>query len=211
MDAPVHLTQVRSTAAQMTQMLRSDARDNRDRVLAVARELFAERGLDVTMREIARRAEVGPATLYRRFPSKTDLVGAVFADEVRLCTTIVDEGCGDTDPWRGFCSVIEQVCVLNGRNQGFIDAFTSAQFDTAQFDASDYAAHRRAALASLTALARRRQVGCAPTSPSMTSSWSCWPDVPSRRYPNTGAKRRRGASPRWPSTPSAPDPGRLAV
>ncbi len=157
MDAPVHLTQVRSTAAQMTQMLRSDARDNRDRVLAVARELFAERGLEVTMREIARRAEVGPATLYRRFPSKTDLVGAVFADEVRLCTTIVDEGCADTDPWRGFCSVIEQVCVLNGRNQGFVDAFTSAQFDTAQFDASDYAAHRRAALASLTSLARRAQ------------------------------------------------------
>lgn len=162
MDAPVHLTQVRSTAAQMTQMLRSDARDNRDRVLAVARELFAERGLDVTMREIARRAEVGPATLYRRFPSKTDLVGAVFADEVRLCTTIVEDGCADTDPWRGFCSVIEQVCVLNGRNQGFVDAFTSTRFDTAQFDgagfgASDYAAHRRAALASLTSLARRAQ------------------------------------------------------
>ncbi|MCV7420489.1 helix-turn-helix transcriptional regulator [Mycobacterium yunnanensis] len=136
----------------MPQVLRSDARDNRDRVLLVARELFAERGLDVTMREVARRAEVGPATLYRRFPTKVDLVEAAFADEARLCETIVDDGCADSDPWRGFCSVIEGLSVLNGRNQGFMDAFTLANSEPA-----GYADRRRAALRALAALGRRAQ------------------------------------------------------
>ena len=49
-------------STEMTR-LRVDARENRDRILAAAGELFAERGLDVGMRDIARRAGVGPATL----------------------------------------------------------------------------------------------------------------------------------------------------
>lgn len=152
MDGPVHLSEVREMAREMPQALRSDAQYNRDRVLTVARELFAERGLDVTMREVARRAEVGPATLYRRFPSKVDLVEAAFADEVRRCEEIVEQGCADPDPWRGFCSVIERLSVVNGRNQGFVDAFVSAKSEP-----PGYADHRRAALQSIAGLARRAQ------------------------------------------------------
>lgn len=152
MDAPVHLTEVRDMVAEMPRMLRSDARDNRDRVLAVARALFAERGLDVTMREIARRAGVGPATLYRRFPTRFDLVQAAFADEVRLCEQIVEDGCADPDPWRGFCSIVENLTLLNGRNQGFVDAFISANSEPA-----GYATHRDAALQAVGSLARRAQ------------------------------------------------------
>lgn len=106
-------------------MLRTDARHNRDRVLEAARALFAERGLDVTMREIARRAEVGPATLYRRFPTKQALVDEAFAEERRRCQQILEDGSADPDPWRGFCSVVERIIVLNVRNQGFVDAFLS--------------------------------------------------------------------------------------
>jgi hypothetical protein len=51
--------------------LRSDARDNRELILATARAVFAAEGLNVPMREIARRAGVGTATLYRRFPTAT--------------------------------------------------------------------------------------------------------------------------------------------
>lgn len=136
----------------MPHMLRADAKANRDRLLAVARELFAEQGLDVTMRDIARRAQVGPATLYRHFPTKADVIGAVFADEVRLCDDIVENGCANPDPWRGFCSVIEAISVLNARNQGFVDAFVSARSEPAE-----YASHRRAALKALTSLASRAQ------------------------------------------------------
>ena len=70
--------------------LRSDARHNRDRIIAAARAAFAEGGLDVPMREIARRAGVGIATLYRRFPTSRDLVTAVFEDRFATCMNEID-------------------------------------------------------------------------------------------------------------------------
>jgi len=103
--------------------LRSDALDNRERILDAARALFSADGLDVPMREIARRAEVGPATLYRRFPTKQVLVAEAFADQLRACRAIVDEGCADPDPWRGLCLVIEKICELHARDRGFTEAF----------------------------------------------------------------------------------------
>ena len=54
--------------------LRSDAAANRRRILAAAKELFSERGLDGPMNAIARRAGVGAATLFRRFPDRESLV-----------------------------------------------------------------------------------------------------------------------------------------
>jgi AcrR family transcriptional regulator len=135
---------------QLTHLLRADAQDNRDRVLDAARSLFSEHGLDVPMRVIARRAEVGPATLYRRFPTKQTLIDEAFADELRSCRRIVESGCADLDPWRGFRSVIERLSVLNVRNQGFVDAFMSANPDAAMFSN-----HREALLRQLAGLAER--------------------------------------------------------
>jgi len=133
-------------------MLRADAQDNRDRVLEAARRLFAERGIDVTMREVARHAGVGPATLYRRFPTKQILVDEAFAEELRACRGIVIDGCADPDPWRGFCTVIESISVLNGRNHGFVEAFLSASPSDQSFTV-----HRTALLQMLADLAARAQ------------------------------------------------------
>ena len=58
--------------------LRRDAERNRLRILAAAREAFAEEGLSVTLDEIARRAGVGVGTVYRRFPDKEQLIDALF-------------------------------------------------------------------------------------------------------------------------------------
>jgi AcrR family transcriptional regulator len=135
---------------RLSHSLRSDALDNRERILDAARALFAAEGLDVPMREIARRAGVGPATLYRRFPTKQLLVTEVFTDEMRACHAIVEEGRADPDPWRGFCVVIEKLCELHARNRGFTDAFM-ATFP----DAIDFAADREHALNSIAELARR--------------------------------------------------------
>lgn len=66
--------------------LRADAARNARALLAAARELFEERGLDVALDEVARRAGVGNATLYRHFPTRSELIVAVYADEVEaLC------------------------------------------------------------------------------------------------------------------------------
>ena len=60
--------------------LRADARLNRERILAAARDSFVERGADVPLEEIAARAGVGIATLYRRFPDRAALQRAVALD-----------------------------------------------------------------------------------------------------------------------------------
>ena len=108
------------------QPLRSDARDNRDRILEAARAAFAADGLEVTMREVARRAKVGVATLYRRFPTKEALVIEAFADQMGTCAAVVDEGAADPDPWRGFVGVIEKICAMHAVDRGFTAAFIAA-------------------------------------------------------------------------------------
>jgi AcrR family transcriptional regulator len=149
-EHPVRLAKVRAVTNRLPHSLRSDARDNRERILAVTRTMFAAEGLDVAMREIARRAEVGPATLYRHFPTKEALVTEVFTEQMAACTAIVDEGLADTDPWRGFCRVIEKVCEQHAQDRGFTAAFVSA-FPRA----FDFAAARERALGKVAELARR--------------------------------------------------------
>ncbi|GGM85053.1 TetR family transcriptional regulator [Lentzea pudingi] len=111
--------------AEPSQM-RADAKENRARVLTVARELFAERGLEVPMAAIARRAGVGVATLYRRFPTKESLVAEAFTEQFAVCQAFIDEALKDPDPWRGFCTVIEKVCRLQACDRGFTAAFTAS-------------------------------------------------------------------------------------
>ncbi|TDD44747.1 TetR/AcrR family transcriptional regulator [Kribbella antibiotica] len=109
--------------SQVPTGLRVDAQANRDRILAVAHELFAERGLDVPMAAVARRAGVGVATLYRRFPTRESLVSEVFAEQFGRCASVVQDAVEDPDPWRGFCTVIGEVCAMQAADRGFSAAF----------------------------------------------------------------------------------------
>ncbi|WP_067466734.1 TetR/AcrR family transcriptional regulator [Actinomadura macra] len=70
-------------------MPRADARRNRALLLAAAGDVFGERGPDAPLDEIARRAGVGNATMYRHFPTRRDLLVAVYAGEV---TALTNEG-----------------------------------------------------------------------------------------------------------------------
>ena len=65
--------------AETARCLRSDARENRDRILAAAAQAFADEGLGVSLIEIARRAGVGNATLHRNF-TKEQLIDELFRD-----------------------------------------------------------------------------------------------------------------------------------
>ena len=150
MDTAAGLAKVRAVTARLPHNLRSDALDNRERILDAARAVFAAEGLNVPVREIARRAGVGPATLYRHFPTKQMLATEAFTDQLCACRAIVDEGLGDPDPWHGFCLVIEKICELHARNRGFAAAFRSA-FPGAM----DVTAGREYAVNSVAELARR--------------------------------------------------------
>lgn len=103
--------------------LRADARENRERILTAAREAYAAHGLDVPMATIARRAGVGVATVYRRFPTRDVLVAEAFTEQIARCAAVLDEALEDPDPWRGFCSVLEQVSAMQVSDRGFTAAF----------------------------------------------------------------------------------------
>ncbi|MGA6161975.1 TetR/AcrR family transcriptional regulator [Amycolatopsis magusensis] len=115
-----------SHKASVAPPLRADARHNRTRILAAAREVFADRGLDAPMAAIARRAGVGVATLYRRFPTREALITEVFTDQLTGCVSVVDEALADPDPWRGFRTAVETVCRMQIADRGFTGAFLTA-------------------------------------------------------------------------------------
>lgn len=114
--------------------LRADARQNRDRIVAAAAEVFAQRGLDISMAAIARRADVGVATLFRRFPTKQSLVEEVFARQFEACGELLDSALADPDPWRGFCGLLESVRRMQVRDRGFVEALVIAGSPDAVID-----------------------------------------------------------------------------
>ncbi|MEZ0366533.1 TetR/AcrR family transcriptional regulator [Mycobacterium sp. pUA109] len=105
--------------------LRADAKLNRDRILAAAAELFAERGLSVPLEEIAARAGVGVATLYRRFPTRADLAAAAFERNISGYTRAVDTALANPSAWDGFCTLIVELCGLQAGDAGLRDLLTT--------------------------------------------------------------------------------------
>jgi AcrR family transcriptional regulator len=81
--------------------LRADAARNRERIVAAAMEVFAERGLEASTAEIAARAGVGEATLFRRFPTKDDLITAIIGVQFAESAALAESCLEDADPWRG--------------------------------------------------------------------------------------------------------------
>jgi AcrR family transcriptional regulator len=107
---------VPSTAPEVR--LRSDARRNHARLVAAAREIFASEGIEVSVREIAQRAEVGMGTLYRHFPSRDDLVDAVLEEAFEEFVGIAETALAEPDGWTGFRRFLEDALLLHARNRG---------------------------------------------------------------------------------------------
>jgi AcrR family transcriptional regulator len=101
--------------------LRRDGRRNRDALLAAAREAFAEHGLNASLEGVARAAGVAIGTLYRHFPTRDDLVRAVFADKLRIVVDAGERGLELEDAWEGFLLFLETLCGLQAEDRGFND------------------------------------------------------------------------------------------
>lgn len=104
--------------------LRADAARNRDRVAAAAREAFAEQGPDVPIIEIARRAGVGTATLYRHFPTRDSLLELVFEDRIAACSALVAEllDRAETDPWQALETFLRALFAQQREDRAFSSA-----------------------------------------------------------------------------------------
>jgi AcrR family transcriptional regulator len=111
--------------------LRADAARNRERIVAAAKAAFADRGVDVPLDEIAQRAGVGIATLYRRFPTRDALLAAAFEDRLAAYAAVAREALRSRDPWSGFCDYVERVCAMQAADRGTRDVLTMT-FPTAK-------------------------------------------------------------------------------
>ncbi|GAB3267976.1 TetR/AcrR family transcriptional regulator [Kineosporia babensis] len=98
--------------------LRADAERNRRRILAAAAEVFAERGLDVGLDEIARRAGVGTGTVYRRFPDKSSLIEALFVSRVEALVEMSEQAESSPDAWGGLVTLITRSVEMQLADRG---------------------------------------------------------------------------------------------
>jgi AcrR family transcriptional regulator len=92
--------------------LRADARRNLERVLDAAAEVFAEDGPEASVDEIARRAGVGHGTVFRRFPTKDDLVYAVVERHVAQMRALAEEALASAEPGAAFFTYVRSVAEL---------------------------------------------------------------------------------------------------
>jgi AcrR family transcriptional regulator len=111
-------------AADVTKPLRVDAERNRGRIVEAAQAAFAERGLEVPLEDVAGRAGVGIATLYRRFPTRENLIAACFERRVAEYARAAEEALEAPDAWSGFCMYVERICAMQAEDRGLKDVLT---------------------------------------------------------------------------------------
>lgn len=106
--------------------LRADAERNRRKLLAAAHRVFAARGLDAGVDEIAREAGVGMGTLYRRFPTKDVLVEAVIEDRFATMTDELQAAGELDDPWEAFAACAARLACRIAEDRAFFQVVSES-------------------------------------------------------------------------------------
>jgi AcrR family transcriptional regulator len=99
---------------------RADAARNFDALLVAAREAFTELGVDVSLEEIARRAGVGIATLYRNFPTREDLIESVYVAEVDAVCRFAGELAGG-EPWEALVAWLRRFVTYMATKRALVE------------------------------------------------------------------------------------------
>jgi AcrR family transcriptional regulator len=115
----------KSPASSAERTMRADARRNREAVLAAARKLFRDQGLDAQMPDVARVAKVGVGTVYRHFATKDELIAALVADHFERLAAKMRESLEDDDPWAGFCAFIRFTAWIQAEDRGLCEVMGS--------------------------------------------------------------------------------------
>ena len=102
--------------------LRADAARNRELIIAAAASVFAERGLEAATAEIAHRAGVGEATLFRRFPTKDDLIDAIIETRMAELAVLADAAASEDDPGAALERFMQDLVKQFSRDRGFFEA-----------------------------------------------------------------------------------------
>ena len=112
-------------AASVPRALRSDARRNHEAVIAAAKRLFADKGLEAQMPEIAKAANVGVGTVYRHFPTKDDLIAAMATERFDLMAERAREDLELQDPWEGLSDFIRFATQIQAGDRGLCEVMGS--------------------------------------------------------------------------------------
>lgn len=139
--------EVRRGRGRVTRKPRADAADNRMHLLAVARSAFAADGVELPVREIARRAGMGVATVYRHFPARQELLSAVLTEHVARCEAEMQAALADPDPRSALRRLIIRFGERQVHDRGINDALLSPD--------SPFAPQRRAHADAFAELVRR--------------------------------------------------------
>jgi AcrR family transcriptional regulator len=111
---------------------RADARRNYDQLIAAAREAFTERDRSASLEDIAGRAGVGIGTLYRHFPTRGDLIEAVYVEEVEaLCRSAED--LRSAEPWDALVGWLRRFVAYVATKQALADELFAANRDAEVF------------------------------------------------------------------------------
>jgi AcrR family transcriptional regulator len=111
-----------TTTVESPTALRADAARNRERIIDAAFDVFAERGYEASTAEIAARAGVGEATLFRRFPTKDDLITAMVSMMLEEAAEVATSCLDEEDPWRGVERFLYEMAERAAQNHGISDA-----------------------------------------------------------------------------------------
>ena len=128
--------------------LRADAARNAERILRAAREIYGEFGPDAPIEAIARRADVAERTLYRRFPTKAELIRAALDQCIAEdLTPTIEAVRGADDPLHGLAQLIDAAISLGAREHNLLTAARRAgsltpDISTSLYEALDALAHR---------------------------------------------------------------------
>lgn len=108
--------------------LRKDAQRNRQRIIDAARDLFARKGLEPSLNDVAHHAGVGVGTVYRRFASKEELLEAIFEDGLIQLAALAEEAMQYEDSWQGFVWFVEQLCQQTAIDRGLREVAFSKRY-----------------------------------------------------------------------------------
>jgi AcrR family transcriptional regulator len=147
------VTSPQTQAAQLSKRpKRADALRNYEKLVAAAREAFTESDRSASLEDIARRAGVGIGTLYRNFPTRADLVQAVYVDEVEALSHRAGE-LTDLEPWEALTAWLQGFVGYVATKQALADEL----FAIADRDASVFAGSRAMLHSAGEPLLRRAQ------------------------------------------------------
>lgn len=123
-------TDIQAAPERRRRKARSDAVENRERVLVAAREVFAESGIQTLIPDIAARAGVGNGTVYRHFPSKGALIDALLEEYWRDIDLLRRQAQETADPWIGFTLLMQGMLQIQDQRLWLCDLVNAPQYQT---------------------------------------------------------------------------------